>query len=359
MAADVSAKPSNPKEIKEFHEKVMQDIAALAGIACSAIGDKLGLYRIMAESEPMTAAELAAKSHLTERYVREWLVNQAAGDYVKYDPSSGRFSLPAAHAAVLADESSIYFAGGAMQMFCALARAVPQIAECFKSGEGMSWSDHDPDVFEGTRRLFGPVYVHLLVKAFIPAVAGLREKLESGTAVADIGCGHGISTLTMASAFPQSNFCGFDNHPPSIAHATSVAAEQKLADRVEFKVSSAYDFPGTKYGVVAFFDSLHDLGDPVAACRRAAELLEDDGYLLIVEPQGGNTVEENFNVPGRTLSGASVLCCTPNAIAGGKHALGTIASDAELAKVVNAGGFKTFRRVYETAFNRVFEARLS
>lgn len=358
MAADVSTKPSNHKEIKEFHSKVMQDIAALAGIACSVIGDKLGLYRIMAESEPVTAVELAAKAHLAERYVREWLVNQAAGDYVKYDPSSGRFSLPAAHAAVLADENSIYFSAGAMQMFSALVRAVPQITECFKSGSGMDWSDQDPDVFEGTERLFGPVYVHLLVKAFIPAVAGLKERLESGIAVADVGCGHGISTLTMARAFPNSRFSGFDYHAPSIAHAAGAAAEQKLSDRVEFRVSSAYDFPGTKYGMVAFFDSLHDLGDPVAACKRAAELLEEDGYLLIVEPQGGNTVEENFNVPGRLLSGASVLCCTPNAIAGGKHALGTIASDAELAKVVQAGGFKTFRRVYETAFNRVFEARL-
>lgn len=357
-SSKVSNKPANLEKIQTFHQKVSQDLAALAGIACSAIGDKLGLYKAMADSKPVTPSELAQKTGLNERYIKEWLINQAAGDYVRYDASSGKFWLPDENAAVLADEDSLYFTGGGIQAFSGLTRAIPRIAECFRTGAGLPWSEQDPDLFVGTERLFAPVYVNFLVQAFIPAVPGLKEQLESGIDMADVGCGHGVSTTVLAKAFPRSRFFGFDNHAPSIERATKLANDKGVSENAKFQVSTAYDFPGTKYGCVGFFDSLHDLGDPVAACARAAQLLSSDGYLFIVEPQGGNKIEDNFNVEGRTLSAASVLCCTPNAMAGGKHALGTIAPDEELAKVVKAGGFKTFRRVFETPYNRVFEARL-
>jgi 2-polyprenyl-3-methyl-5-hydroxy-6-metoxy-1,4-benzoquinol methylase len=221
----------------------------------------------------------------------------------------------------------------------------------------MTWSEHDPDVFAGTERLFRPVYVNQLPNQFVEAIPGLKQQLEAGIEVADVGCGHGLSTVEMARAFPKSRFHGFDNHAPSIARAQQRAQSVAVSDRAWFEVADADKISGSGYGLIMFCDCLHDMGDPVAACRRAADVLGKNGCVMIIEPMGGNKVEENFNAIGRAFSGASVLCCTPNAVATGKHALGTIAPDAELEKVVKAGGFTTFRRVLQTPFNRVFEAR--
>ena len=221
----------------------------------------------------------------------------------------------------------------------------------------MCWGEHDPDLFEGTRRFFRSSYVGHLVADWLPALDGVEAKLTAGAQVADLGCGHGASTIIMAQAFPNSRFAGFDNHAPSIEHARADAAAAGLADRVTFSVAQATAFPGHDYDLVTFFDCLHDMGDPIGAARQACGALAPGGTAMIVEPMAGERVEENFNPVGRIFSGASVLCCTPNAICAGGPALGTIATDTALREVVMAGGFQTFRRAAETPFNRVFEAR--
>jgi 2-polyprenyl-3-methyl-5-hydroxy-6-metoxy-1,4-benzoquinol methylase len=286
------------------------------------------------------------------------LINQAAGGYVDYDPSTKLYSLSQENALVLADESSEFFAGGGFQVFGAFLQVAPRIVDCIRTGEGLSWGDQPSDVFEGTERFFRPAYNWCLVPQWIPSIPGLKEKLEAGATVADVGCGHGISTLAMARAFPRSRFYGFDSHQPSIDTANKKAKAEGLADRVTFHWSKSDDIPDHKYDLVAYFDCLHDMGDPVAACRRAKETIKSDGCLMIVEPMGGHTIEENFNDIGRAFSGASVLCCVPNAIASGKTALGTIASDDALKAVLKEAGFNSFRRAMETPFNRLFEARI-
>jgi SAM-dependent methyltransferase len=340
-----------------FQMKFVHDLSAVAGIACANIGDRLGLYKIMAEHGALNSEQLAKLSGTHERYIREWLINQASGGYINYDPSSKLYDLPPEHAAVLADEDSMYFGAGALELFMSMLRSEPKVAECFSSGEGWSWCNHDPGVFSGTRRFFRPAYKWQLIPNWLPSVNGLVDRLNSGIKVADVGCGHGVSTIFMAKEFPRSRFNGFDNHADSIDSAREAAKKDSSLMNVLFDAAAAQSFPGEGYGLVTFFDCLHDMGDPVAACKRAAESLDEDGVVLIVEPMAGNAVEENFNPIGRILSGASVLCCTPNAMATGKHSLGTIATDAALAEVAREGGLKHFKRVCETPFNRVFEAR--
>jgi len=340
-----------------FQHKFVQDLAAVAGFACASIGDRLNLYKAMASGGPVTSEQLAEATSTHERYVREWLINQAAGGYLEYDPTTRRYSLPAEHAAVLADEESPYHCGGALQLFMALLQAESNISQCFVSGKGMLWAEHDPGLFLGTERFFRPAYMWQLIPQWLPSIHGLPDKLHSGAKVADVGCGHGVSTLVMANAFPLSHFSGFDNHVRSIEAAIDSARKGGPVKNVSFEACEASAFPGNDYDLVTFFDCLHDMGDPVSACRRAAQALAKDGVVMIVEPMAGKTVEDNFNPVGRLLSGASVLCCTPNAIASGNHSLGTIASDEALAAVARAGGLTQFRRVCETPFNRVFEAR--
>lgn len=347
----------NPELAEKFREKFVLDMAAVAGIVCTNIGDRLGLYKAMATMGPVTAAQLAEATSTQERYIKEWLINQAAGDYVKYDTASERFVLPAEHAAVLVDETSEYYSIGEVPTWMAFIRSEPRIAKCFKTGEGMLWSEHERDVFDGTERTFGPAYRSLLIPTWIPSIIGLDEKLKSGIKVADVGCGYGTSTMVMAKQYSRSKFWGFDNHAHSIEVANSRANKEGLADRLTFATCEASKFPNEGYGLIAFFDCLHDMGDPIAALKRAGETLAPDGVLMIVEPMGGRTIEENFNPVGRALSGASVMCCLPNAVASGQHSLGTIASDEALKQVAAAGGFKHFKRVAETPFNRVFEAR--
>lgn len=347
----------NPELAEKFREKFVMDLSAVAGIACTNIGDRLGLYKAMATMGPVTAAVLAEATSTKERYIKEWLINQAAGGYVTYDATTERFLLPPEHAAVLVDETSEYYSIGEVPTWMAFARSEPRIAICFKTGEGMLWSEHEQDVFDGTERTFGPAYRSLLIPKWIPSINGLQQRLTSGINVADIGCGYGTSTMIMAKEYPRSKFWGFDNHGHSIEVANARASKEGLADRLSFVTSEASAFPDNGYGLIAFFDCLHDMGDPVAALKRAKEALAPDGVLMIVEPMGGRTIEENFNPVGRSLSGASVMCCLPNAIASGKHSLGTIASDDALKQVATAGGFKHFKRVAETPFNRVFESR--
>jgi SAM-dependent methyltransferase len=238
-----------------------------------------------------------------------------------------------------------------------MTQAVERIEGYFRNGGGMLWGEHHPDLFVGTERFFRPGYTAHLTGSWIPALEGVEAKLKAGAKVADIGCGHGASTIIMAKAYPNSEFWGFDNHEESIKHARQAAEEAGVSDRVHFEVASAQTLPNKEYDLVTFFDCLHDMGDPVGACRHAAEVLKDDGTALIVEPMAGNTVEENFNIIGRTFAGASTLCCTSNSLAQNGPALGAVATEDALRDVVLAGGFKQFRRATETPFNRIFEAR--
>jgi SAM-dependent methyltransferase len=265
--------------------------------------------------------------------------------------------LPPEQALALTDETSPFFVGGGFYVIKAMLRAEGRIAEAFQKGGGMLWGEHDPDLFIGTERFFRPGYTAHLVAEWIPSLTGADAKLKSGARVADVGCGHGASTLIMAKAYPNSRFFGFDNHEPSIRRARQAAKAAGVADRVTFEVADAQGFPGERYDVIAFFDCLHDMGDPVGAATRAYRTLAAEGSVLIVEPMAGNAVEENFNPVGRTFSAASTLCCTANSMALGGPALGAVASEQAIRDVVTKGGFTQFRCATTTPFNRIFEAR--
>ena len=352
--------PIDQAKLEAFMGRVVGDFGSTISSALVVIGDRLGLYKAMAGAGPLTPVQLAERTGTSERYVRDWLVNQAASDYVDYDPATGRYALPDEHALALADEQSPAFVAGGFQNLTSIIKAEPRIAEAFRSGGGMLWGEHDHGVFEGTERFFRPGYVANLVEQWIPALDGVAEKLTAGATVADVGCGHGASTIIFAQAFPNSRFFGFDNHAPSIARARQAAAEAGVAERALFAVADATDYPGGDYDLIAYFDCFHDLGDPVGAARHASETLAPDGTLLVVEPMAGERVEDNLNPVGRIFSAASVLICTPNALASGADAataLGTLATDQQLRAALAAGGFSHFRRATETPFNRVFEVR--
>jgi SAM-dependent methyltransferase len=313
----------------------------------------------MAGAGPLSAAALAERTKTAERYIREWLVNQAAGGYVGYEVATDRYYLSPEQAVALADERSPYYVAGGFQLINAMCKAESKISQAFRSGAGVGWGEHDQGLFEGTERFFRPGYIGNLVSAWIPALDGVQQQLEHGATVADIGCGHGASTIIMAQAFPRSRFHGFDSHAPSIQRANEAAQEARVADRAFFAVADAHSFPAplTGFDLLTYFDCLHDMADPVGACRQAHRSLSPGGTALIVEPMAGERVEENLNPVGRLFAGASTLCCTPNALANGGPALGTIASEAQLREVVTSAGFSSFRRVTQTPFNRVFEAR--
>jgi 2-polyprenyl-3-methyl-5-hydroxy-6-metoxy-1,4-benzoquinol methylase len=357
MSAVTQPAPINEDKMNEFLSKVVGDFGASLSSALVYIGQKLGLYQAMAAAGSVTPAELAKLTNTNERYVREWLINQAAGGYAQYDRESKRYSLTPEQAVALTDENSPFYVGGGFFVIKAMTGAVSRIEDYFRNGGGMLWGEHDPDLFIGTEKFFRPGYSAHLVASWIPALTGAEEKLRAGAKVADIGCGHGASAIIMARAYPKSRFWGFDNHEASIQHAQEAAKAAGVSDRVTFETSLAQEITDQNYDLVCFFDCLHDMGDPIGACKRALEVLADDGSALIVEPMAGNTVEENFNIIGRTFAGASTLCCTANSLALGGPALGAVAPESAIRDVVLAGGFKEFRRATETPFNRVFEAR--
>ena len=357
MSAVTQPAPINEDKMHAFLGKVVGDFGAALSSSLVYIGQKLGLYKALASAGTVTPAELATATSTNERYVREWLINQAASGYIDYDSGSGRFSLSPEQAMALTDESSPFYVGGGFYVVKAMTNAVNSLEDYFQHGGGLLWGDHDPDLFVGTERFFRPGYAAHLIATWIPALTGIEEKLKAGGKVADIGCGHGSSAIIMAQAYPNSRFWGFDNHEKSIATARQRAADAGVSDRVTFAVANASEIPDEQFDMVAFFDCLHDMGDPVGASKRAAEVLAKDGSALIVEPMAGNTVEENFNIIGRTFSGASTLCCTSNSLAQDGPALGAVAPESAIREVVLAGGFKEFRRATETPFNRIFEAR--
>ena len=269
-----------------FVGKVVTDCAATVSVALAVIGDQLGLYRAMAGGEPLTSAELAQKTNTTERYVREWLINQAAAGYIAYDPATQRYALPDEQAVALLNEDSPFHVGGALMIALAMTKAEPRIQENFRTGAGMGWGEHDHYMFEGCERLFRPGYLANLTQSWIPALDGVQEKLERGAKVADIGFGHGASTIIMAKAYPNSRFYGFDAHPGSVERARALAEEAGVADRVTFEVAKGTDYPGTGYDLVAYFDCLHDMGDPAKSIAHTREALAPDGTVMLVEPCG-------------------------------------------------------------------------
>ena len=336
------------QELDELLGRFVGDLGATISAGNVLIGDRLGLYRALAEQGPLTPAELAATTGTAERYVREWLPGQAAGGYVSY--GEGRYWLSDAQATAFADPDGLSLPG-AFELAVSSLADEPMIREAFRTGEGVPWGSHHAGVFTGCERFFRPGYVANLVSSWIPAVDGLHETLSRGTVVADVGCGVGASTRILAETYPTSTVIGFDPHRESIELA------RKAAPR-DFRVASAQDFPGTGYGLVTTFDALHDMGDPVGAARHVREALADDGVWLVVEPYAGATVADNLTPVGRVYYSFSTFLCVPHAISeGADDALGNQAGEPPIADVVTAGGFRTFRRVAETPFNLVYEAR--
>jgi SAM-dependent methyltransferase len=341
-----------------FVFRAVDEIGATLNTALVVMGDRLGFYRALAGAGPLTPEELAARTGTAGRYVREWLNAQAAGGYVDYDPDSGRYTLPAEHAVALTDESSPAYLPGFFQIALGTVHDSPRITEAAKTGAGIGWHDHVPDVHEGCERFFRPGYNANLIPAWLPALDGVVGKLQRGARVADIGCGHGASTILMAQAFPASAFAGSDYHEGSIRVARERAEEAGVTDRVSFEVAPAASYSGRGYDLVTMFDCLHDMGDPAGAARHVRESLAADGTWMIVEPAAGDRVEDNLNPVGRAYYSFSTLLCTPASLSQDVGlALGAQAGEARIRDVVTSAGFSRFRRVSETPFNIVYEAR--
>jgi SAM-dependent methyltransferase len=341
--------------LMSFVHKAVGDVGALLAGSLVVIGDRLGLYRALADG-PMTAAELAARTDTTERYLQEWMAAQAAAGYLTY-LGDGRYLLPEEHAVALTDETSAACVIGAFETAVGAVQATDQIADAFVSGKGIFWGDHDPHVHTGCERFFRPGYVNNLTQTWIPAVPGLEERLRFGIRVADVGCGHGASTVDMARAYPESRFTGFDPHGESVAVARQRGTEAGVADHVTFREGTATSFDGT-YDLVAFFDCLHDLGDPVGALRHAREQLAPGGLVLLVEPNAGDAVEDNLHPIGAAYYALSTFLCTPNSLSQDVGAaLGAQAGEARLRSVAVEAGFTQLERVSETPFNLVFAVR--
>ena len=343
-------------KLEAFFGLVATEIGAALNVALVTLGDELGLYRAMADGEPVTAAELAARTGTVERYVLEWLNTQAASGYLEY--ADGRYSLPLEHALVLADETSPFLSTGSFQSANAVVGIRKALAERFVDGHGVGWHEHDHDLWHGTERAFAVGYRTHLVADWLPALDGVVEKLEAGAYVADVGCGHGASTILLAQAYPASRFVGIDYHAGSIETARRRAERAGVADRVTFEVAGAADYVGTGFDLVAFFDAFHDLGDPLAAAQHARAALAPGGTVLLVEPFAGDTVQENLNPIGRMYYGFSTMCCTPGSLSQpGRAGLGTQAGQAAIAAVLGEAGFGSVRRAAETPLNLVLEAR--
>ncbi|MBV9232880.1 MAG: methyltransferase domain-containing protein [Candidatus Eremiobacteraeota bacterium] len=348
----------NEEQQHAFLNRMIGDVGAALTGALVILGDRLGFYKKLAESGPMTSVDLAAATGTHERYVREWLANQAASGYLTYDPMSHRFALPPEHRAILADEDSPILLCGLYQIAQILYTDEPHITEAFKTGKGFGWHEHDARLFAATERFFRPGYNVFLTTAWIPALDGVEEKLRRGARVADVGCGLGTSTITMAKAFPKSRFVGFDYHQGSIEAALRAANEQGVADRVTFEVATAKAFPGRDYDFIACFDCIHDMGDPVGAAMHIRSALKKDGTFMMVEPFANDSLEDNLNPVGRVFYAASTMLCTPGSLAQEVGAaLGAQSGEKRMRAIFDEAGFTTFRRATETPFNLIFEAK--
>jgi SAM-dependent methyltransferase len=346
------------QKLEEFMHKIVGDMAAAMSGSLVITGTKLGLYKALAEVGPATSAELARHLRLDERYVREWLAAQAASGFVDYEAISERFSLNAEQRMALSNEDSPVYVAPAFELIASTYIDEPKITEAFQSGAGVGWHEHHECLFRGCEKFFRPGYRANLVAGWIPALEGVFDKLKAGAKVADIGCGHGASTIIMAEAFPNSQFHGFDYHDKSIARAREAAKEAGDLQNVRFEVSAAKEAPGGDFDLVCTFDCLHDMGDPVGAARHIREMLKPDGTFMIVEPRAGDDLIENLNPVGRMYYSASTMICTPGSKAQEVGlALGAQAGEKRLSAVLHEAGFSTARRATETPFNMVIEAK--
>jgi SAM-dependent methyltransferase len=352
---DVNAQPS-PLDL--FMGKMLADIGAAMAGATVMVGDRLGLYRAMRESGPIDARRLARATGTSERLVAEWLAAQASSGYVQFDPTSGLFSLSPEQAMVFVDEESPVHLTGAFDVIASAWRDEPRIADGYRTGRGLGWHERDACLFCGVERFFRPAYRHNLVQSWLPALDGVTAKLEGGASVADVGCGHGASTLIMARAYPKSRFTGFDYHPASVAAARENAAREGLSDRVTFEVAAAQQVPARGFDLACCFDCLHDMGDPKGAAASLHGALKPDGTLMVVEPLARDRLEDNMNPVGRVYYASSAMICTPASLnQPGQAGLGAQAGPARLSSVIRDGGFSTVRVAAETPFNMVLEAR--
>jgi SAM-dependent methyltransferase len=360
-ATDPTAAPAPPPldmdVLMEFVGRVVGDLGATMAAGNVLVGERLGLYRALAE-RPGDARSLAQATSTDPRYVEEWLRGQAAGGYVQYDAASSTYSLTAEQAFALTDPTGPVFLPGAFELALGALKAQERVERAFSDGTGIGWHEHDEDVFTGCERFFRPGYLMHLLTEWLPALDGVQERLERGGTVADLGCGHGASTLLMAEAFPHSRFTGSDYHAGSVEVARQRATEAGLDDRVRFEVSGAQSIEAHDLDLVTTFDCLHDMGDPLGAATRIRGSLAADGTWMIVEPAAGDTVESNLNPVGRLYYGFSTYLCVPNAMSQpGGYALGAQAGEAAIRQVVTDAGFTRFRRAAATPFNLVFEAR--
>ena len=348
----------DPQKLDALVGRMVGELGASVTGALVLLGDQLGIYKAMADGAPVTPESLARKTGYKERYLREWLSAQAAAEYIDYDDEDDTFSLSPEQAMAFAEEDSPAFFGGAFEIMQSIWLDEPKIAEAFRTGAGVGWHDHSQCLFRGTERFFRPGYNAHLIDEWIPAIDGLKDKLEHGARVADVGCGHGASTILMAKAFPTAKLTGFDYHGPSIERARAAAKEAGVDDRVTFEQASAKDFPARDYDLVAMFDCLHDMGDPVGAGKHVRETLAPDGTWMIVEPFAHDTPKENLNPVGRIFYGASTMVCTPASLSQEVGlGLGAQAGEIRLRKVAMDAGFSHFHRATETPFNMVFDVR--
>jgi 2-polyprenyl-3-methyl-5-hydroxy-6-metoxy-1,4-benzoquinol methylase len=349
----------DPQKLDELMHRFIADLGAAMSAPLVLIGDQLGLYRALDNAGgPVTTAELAAMTATDERYLREWLSAQAAAGYVQYHPDLDRFSLTPEQAFALAQEDSPAYMPGAFQIVSAVVKDEHKITEAFRGGNGVGWHEHHPSLFVGTERFFRPNYAANLIQNWIPALTGVEEKLRQGALVADVGCGHGASTILMAQAYPKSRFLGFDYHQASVESARERARKAGVADRITFHIATAQHFLGNNYDLVTFFDCLHDMGDPVGAGRHVREALAADGTWMIVEPFANDELRDNLNPVARVFYAASTMICTPAARSqDGGYALGAQSGEKRMRDVAQKAGFGSFRRAAETPFNLVYEAR--
>jgi len=347
----------NEEALQDFLGKAVGDVSAAVTCANIVAGEKLGLYQAMAGAGPMSAGALAEKTGTNGRLIQEWLNNQAAAGYLTYDEAREEYGLPDEHAAVLADEESPAFIAGIYEVLAAVWRADEALVKGFRDGSGLAWHQQDPRLFPGTESFFRTSYRSFLTSSWIPALDGVEAKLREGAKVADVGCGHGASTIIMAQAFPQSEFFGFDYHEASIDTARARAVDAGLGERLAFETSAADAFPGSDYSLVCFFDALHDMADPVGVARHARETLEPDGTVLLVEPMANDLLKDNLNPVGAMMYGISTFICTANGVHQGGEVLGAQAGEGRMKEIFTQAGFTRFRRATETPFNLVFEAK--
>jgi 2-polyprenyl-3-methyl-5-hydroxy-6-metoxy-1,4-benzoquinol methylase len=350
--------PIDEEKLDALVGTAINDLGATFHTALADIGDRLGLYTALADAGPLSAAELAERTDTHERYIREWLRSQAAGGYVTYDPETVNYSLSPEQTLVLADEDSPAFVlGGFQGTNIIIAEVQDDIEAAFRTGDGVGWHEHHPELFFGTERFYKPGYAASLVSEWIPALDGVDETLQAGGRVADVGCGHGASTIIMAEAYPESTFVGIDYHEDSIDVARERAEKAGVADQVSFEAATAMEYNGADYDLVTMFDCFHDMGDPAGVAAHVRKTLTDDGAWMLVEPFANDAVEDNLNPVGRVFYGFSTMFCTPNSLdQGGDPALGAQAGEARLREVITEGGFTRFRRATETPVNLVLEA---